>query len=872
MNTSKYIYVLLLLVGIFFVGCSSHDTSLVEGGTNGGTENNGGDNLSNPDYFRLYLDVPKESAGQSATRASMMDENATYKIDFKQTKILLFKDNKYYKECFIDQDKIKFDEFSSQYELWLKKLDQSVTVDFVLIANEEVAMPTPNMDKEKYLEMLTFNVKGKWDVESPRLIPMWGEVKDVKLDAKIGVASHNGKLLATLIRSMARVDVTYDDSVLTADEFYIFRSNNKAFIAPARKNYNAEEQVVIAPTIPGSTGFNHSSDEATDDQYKNLLFVENGLLGDGGLTLIPEQKANVANPIQNICLVVRAYAENAEKASYYRIDFQKSVDGEVHMLDILRNHRYVFSIKGILGDGYDSPYEAAIHPSDGLMVDVVEYEENINVSHVSKGKYFALDNSIVTFFTGKKGEIQLVNFSTNYDVETLKAIQESFNWYVGADYFKASFDVRNRKIKVETLKDNYSSDGFKGYLKIKVKNYVFELTAYQNKTDLPYSLLCDRTSVVGDYRVGMPLTNQHYVDVVLLSTEQLTEGDFEVSTNKKNGISFAATGTFNMSSDGQGGFVQYVRLSATGTPITEEDTELILKIVGVEADACTVVVPVKSNKASYEFTPKFIVGVDANRSGSVLESGVGATFRKSTYNFGLESYSTIKISPLVDLPYSTQQIKIPDTGGYAFFQAQNQNYADLFNNKRYDKQPDVVIVGGAVRMEQKFAEQLHNYMQKGGTVIVMMNKGQDVGQLLKRFGVSDPVSVNSRSVNYPLIKVSADDPIYNGPFGSLEHGYWGAPGESCGVGQLSNSFIGYANTLAKGVSNPQEDRGVGIFRAKELKLFFVGNAEFVNSSVFGIDGQGKPILKNYNGVQVNNSILFGNALVWGLMCAEDRCF
>ncbi len=90
----------------------------------------------------------------------------------------------------------------------------------------------------------------------------------------------------------------------------------------------------------------------------------------------------------------------------------------------------------------------------------------------------------------------------------------------------------------------------------------FQVTTVTTGSSADYTFLgapgtCANASVSGTYQVGVPLTGQH---TVTLMVEVTSVGSYSIATNSTNGMSFTATGVF--SSTG----VQAVTLLGTGTP------------------------------------------------------------------------------------------------------------------------------------------------------------------------------------------------------------------------------------------------------------------------------------------------------------------
>lgn len=871
MNTiyKNITYLFICLFAMFIGGCSSNDSSIIGGDGDGDGETGSTTN----GYFRLYINVPKENM-PTRTRSVNMSDNDTYKVDFNNTKIYLFKDDKFFKSCAFDTSKVKYDDFSNNYEVLIKNIDETATVDFVFVANYDSSEPIKDQSKADYLASLTFNLNGAWDVETPRLIPMWGEAKDVKLDPKVGIVGYkDAKLQVKLIRSLARVDIHLsDDANVTLKEVYLFRSNNKAFVAPLASNI--EDGVVKAVTVPDGVGYNSdSTPEAKENRY--LYFDQLGAIGNDGLTLIPEQKASQEDPNANICLVVKLSSDACKEKSYYRLDFSKKSGDKNLFIDVSRNYRYVFNINRVSGCGYKTPEEAANNPSYGIMVDIIKLDLNINIAVVSGDKYFATNNSKIVFSTGLKSEeAHRIDYSTNYPIDSLKVIQDSIKWTNYGDVFKAEFDTRNHKIVITPLKDNFTGKDILDVLKIKVNNHSFFFDITQKSTEPKAEILCDETTVLGTYKVGSALTSANKMVVTIASDSPINKGVCQIETNEVNGMKFTGSANIKLEKNASGLYVQKIELKGSGTPNAEENSNFDITIVG-QTGLCSALIEVKANKSNYHFEPKFILGLGAD-GGAPLENGNFVKFVTSSANFGTDANSTVSIKPLAKLNSSLYDI--PAEGGYLFKKIANQNYEDAIT--KYSRLPDIIILGNKTRGDQKLVTPLLDYMKKGGCVVMMMGNSENPGELLRGFGLNVLIAgVNGSKNSYAIYDESklGEDYIFTGPFQkngakNMAGLRWGTTGTTVGSELNGIPSVIYTNTVSKNSNGQSDAKRAGIWRytKDDMNLIFIGSSEFLKDDLFVVDGQGRPTSTILDGVTIDNSTIFANILTWALERAENN--
>ena len=66
--------------------------------------------------------------------------------------------------------------------------------------------------------------------------------------------------------------------------------------------------------------------------------------------------------------------------TYYRIDFLGDGKTDDTLLDIFRNHRYVFNITSVYGPGYETPGEALANRPVNLSVNVEHWDHGLNIT------------------------------------------------------------------------------------------------------------------------------------------------------------------------------------------------------------------------------------------------------------------------------------------------------------------------------------------------------------------------------------------------------------------------------------------------------------------------------------------------------------
>lgn len=73
------------------------------------------------------------------------------------------------------------------------------------------------------------------------------------------------------------------------------------------------------------------------------------------------------------------------KVTYYRVDF---ADADKHLTEVLRNHKYTFSIESVSGSGYDTPDDAATGVPINIYVKVVDWTNDLTHVDFDRQNYF----------------------------------------------------------------------------------------------------------------------------------------------------------------------------------------------------------------------------------------------------------------------------------------------------------------------------------------------------------------------------------------------------------------------------------------------------------------------------------------------------
>lgn len=264
--------------------------------------------------------------------------------------------------------------------------DVSGLFNGTVIANcpEEAATIRQGM---KYVDMKKslvrrFASKGKEDYtpllpkdnESP--LPMWGEVSDVAFPS--GDETSVPTYAASLLRSVARVDVTVDSEIepekFRIESIHVVNGANAMAIVPDSASLEPIENMpghrhALRNTLPDGIGYNIRWDHDSvgiDNIISHTLYIPEADVRIGG-------RLGDENHTRRTAIVVGAHYEESDSLQYYRMDFY---DEEADTLvNVRRNHLYTFHITKVDCEGAESVEAAYNDPIiDDFEASMIEWD------------------------------------------------------------------------------------------------------------------------------------------------------------------------------------------------------------------------------------------------------------------------------------------------------------------------------------------------------------------------------------------------------------------------------------------------------------------------------------------------------------------
>ncbi|MCL2501806.1 MAG: hypothetical protein FWE99_01585 [Bacteroidales bacterium] len=246
-----------------------------------------------------------------------------------------------------------------------------------------------NVDKEIMLSRLEIQLGSGngWNATGPAnftAIPMWGQSEPKVIE---GATTTLGTI--SLLRMVAKIDVQVDvdnhpalASTFKFKSVHVYNTNTSGRIVPKPgTEYVGTDMIAKKASLPA---FVHTEAEP-------LVYTDFSSPGSpnvamkGAIYLFETAAQNAGNMLEETCIVVGGVYGNDTQISYYRLDFM-SVNGSSH-LDILRNHKYTFTIVTVKGRGYSTANEAFHAKSFNMEANMLVWDEGEIRNIVFNGQY-----------------------------------------------------------------------------------------------------------------------------------------------------------------------------------------------------------------------------------------------------------------------------------------------------------------------------------------------------------------------------------------------------------------------------------------------------------------------------------------------------
>ena len=280
----------------------------------------------------------------------------------------------------------------------------------------------------------------------------------------------------SMLRAVARVDVLVGGITnfeLTSIQAY--RVNSRIQLIA-----NQDLPVVTAPSIP----VNSRMEVNTPVSAVSGNQAVSGLYLSESVSPAESERVNGAT-----CVVVGGKYAGSGEVTYYRIDFDPD-DTQGSFGQILRNHRYVFTIRSVAGPGWPSADEAASNRSAQINLDIQSWDESTTDMYFDTDHHFGVSTREVVLGS-KQNAALTVQVDTDLSDYTFQWSDEQGNvsgtaaQSLTGSYFKVEKTNNGRHIVVTALQSNYSdSDERKAYFLINASCWRILMTIRQQIVDI----------------------------------------------------------------------------------------------------------------------------------------------------------------------------------------------------------------------------------------------------------------------------------------------------------------------------------------------------------------------------------------------------
>jgi hypothetical protein len=276
------------------------------------------------------------------------------------------------------------------------------------------------------------NPANKWTDEfETKGIPMWGyhDGLTITLDVTPSVPT------IALTRVIARIDLQVGedaDDVFSLASAHLYNYNRAGSLAPAVSGtgYDASQwdgSKATAPHLPVLSSLVnqvtplkvtaaplsytiHAGATVVAGKIENPVYTYNQYI------YTFEADAVTAGAQTNTCLVIGGYYNDNPTPTYYRVDF---ADNNGDCLPLLRNHRYIVTIKEVHAHGYSTKEEALANKPANIKVEILPWNGGgLGLVVFNDQHYLAVDRDMLEF--SLIGGSQHVSVATDFGSWTIE--------------------------------------------------------------------------------------------------------------------------------------------------------------------------------------------------------------------------------------------------------------------------------------------------------------------------------------------------------------------------------------------------------------------------------------------------------------------
>lgn len=318
--------------------------------------------------FKITLTTPQTTPPRPLTKSGQTEFEST----INQVDILVFENDNY--QYTITGDNItNGNNQSTSFTAHLVSNDVPTTLYILANTGSILQANPPQIGESSIAVKSRINQTITATPISGALI-MWGTYE---FPSGISSSSQNTISNIRMLRSVSRVDVIAStvSNIFELVSIQAFRVANNMQIIP---NNATTTPSVSEPSIP--TGTNYTVNTNPTPTSANTSIAQ--------LYLPESVSPSSGNFVNNAtCVVIGARYAGSNNVTYYRLDFNPNLPGNPTG-QILRNHRYEFTINSVRSAGFATPQEAADNMSTLLDADIVIWQDYIKYMRFDQNNYF----------------------------------------------------------------------------------------------------------------------------------------------------------------------------------------------------------------------------------------------------------------------------------------------------------------------------------------------------------------------------------------------------------------------------------------------------------------------------------------------------
>lgn len=305
------------------------------------------DDINEPEekqMVNISVRLSEAVGGNKAKALTLADENTIGQID-----LLVFNKNGNNYEYAYHTKGSRFTYSSDnvgKFTAYLKPGTQALVI--IANAEEEVFNAISHIgqgeDINTALPKITVQTMDKWDIDTPRLIPMYCNIETTITSSTTEISPSE----AYFVRMLAKIDISNTDTNFELTDAFLFKPVNKGRITYSGNNWNAVDLKVNNAEIPA------------DARQIAIPFEYSILSNNLTHSAYTFESSAVTDPKNATAVVIGGYydyPQNSTVKSYYRVDIPVTETGYYNG-DIIRNHLYKIKIDNVSEEGASSASDA----------------------------------------------------------------------------------------------------------------------------------------------------------------------------------------------------------------------------------------------------------------------------------------------------------------------------------------------------------------------------------------------------------------------------------------------------------------------------------------------------------------------------------